>query len=109
MTIDQRYGHRLFDRIQKQPTAWKTGNHLRMNGHNHRTEPRVCKLAGRAQFYLAVSSVRAGHQCRIGNTELQMRYVHEPDPLSLMTMAQRQVAGRVLELFQRGTLRAPLN
>jgi len=31
MTIDQRYGHRLFDRIQKQPSARKAGNHLGMN------------------------------------------------------------------------------
>jgi len=45
MTIDKRYGHRLFDRIQKQPPAWKAGNHLRMNGRNHRTQARVRKLA----------------------------------------------------------------
>jgi hypothetical protein len=32
MTIDQRYGHRLFDRIHKQLSARKPGNHLRMNG-----------------------------------------------------------------------------
>src|ERR1700722_17829514 len=102
MTIDQRYGHRLFDRIQKQPPARKASNHLCMNGRNHRTKARVRKLARRAQFYLAVSSVRAGHQCLIGNTKLQMRYVHESDPLSLMTMAKCQVGCRVVELLQSG-------
>ena len=59
-----------------------------MNGRNQRTQAGVRKLALRAQFYLAISSVRGGHQCRIGNTELQMRYVHESNPLSLMTVAQ---------------------
>ena len=41
-----------------------------------------------AQVYLAVSSIRAGHQCRIGDSKLQMRYVHEPDPLAVMTVAE---------------------
>jgi hypothetical protein len=45
VTIDQRYGHRLFDRIQKQPPARKASNHLRINGRNHRTQARVRKLA----------------------------------------------------------------
>jgi hypothetical protein len=45
MTIDQRYRHRLFDGIQKQPPARKAGNHLRMNGRNHRTQARVRKFA----------------------------------------------------------------
>ena len=88
MTIDQRYGHRLFDRIQEQSSARKASNHLRMSGRNHRTQTRVRKLTGSVQFYLAVSSVRAGHQCRIGNTELQMRYVHKSNPLPHVTIAQ---------------------
>jgi hypothetical protein len=89
MTTDQGYGHRLFDRIQKQPPARKPSHHLGMNGCNQRTQAGVCKLAVRVQFDLAIRFVRGSHQCRIGNTELQMRYVHESDPLSLMTMAQR--------------------
>src|SRR5258706_7992100 len=32
MTTDQGYGHRLFDRIQKQPPARKPSHHLGMNG-----------------------------------------------------------------------------
>jgi hypothetical protein len=45
MTIDQRYSHRLFDRIQKQAPARKAGNHLRRDGGNHRAEARIRKLA----------------------------------------------------------------
>jgi hypothetical protein len=44
------------------------GNHFRMNGRNQRTQARVRKLALLAQFYLAISSVTGGHQCRIGKT-----------------------------------------
>src|SRR6266436_7918591 len=109
MAIDQRYGHRLFDTIHKQPPARKPGHHLLMSGRNQRTQAGVRELAMWVQFYLAISSVRGGHQWRIGNTELQMRYVHESNPLSHMTMAQCQVARPVVELFQRRTLRAPLN
>jgi hypothetical protein len=76
----QHYGHRLFDRIQKQPPARKASGHLRMNGRNHRTQTRVRKLALCAQFYLTVSSVRAGHQCRVRDAELQMRCRHESNP-----------------------------
>src|SRR5580693_1609607 len=39
MTIDQRYGHRLFERIQEQSSVRKASNHLRMSGRNHRTHP----------------------------------------------------------------------
>ncbi len=63
-----------------------------MSGRNQRTQAGVFKLAVRAQFDLSDRRVSGCRQCRIGNTELQMRYVHEPDPLSLMTIAQRQVA-----------------
>jgi hypothetical protein len=45
MTADQGYGHRLFDRIQKQPPARKASSHLRMNGRNYPTQARVRKLA----------------------------------------------------------------
>src|ERR1700730_10571458 len=109
LTTDQGYRHRLFDRIQKQPPAWKPSHHLGMNGRSQRTQAGVCKLAVRAQFHLATRFIRGSHQCRIGNTELQVRHVHESDPLSLMTMAQGQVASLVVELFESATLRAPLN
>jgi len=52
------------------------------------------------------SSVRAGHQCRVGNAELQMLYVHEANPLAYMTIAHCQVAGRVVETFRAGSLRS---
>ncbi len=45
MAIDQRYGHRPFDRIQKQPPAREASHHLRMNRRNHRAQARVRKLA----------------------------------------------------------------
>src|SRR5580700_7078985 len=89
VTADQGNSHRLFDRIQKQPPVRKPSHHLGMNGRNQRTEARVCKLAVRAKFHLAIPFVTGSHERRIGNTELQMRYVHEPDPLSHMTIAQR--------------------
>src|SRR5450755_353336 len=104
MTIDQRHGHRLFDGIQKQPPARKASNHLSMNSRNHRTQARLNKLARSTQFYLPICSVRAGHQRRVGNTDLQMRYVHSADPLTHMAIAQSKVPGRVDELFQRATL-----
>jgi len=88
MTIDERYGHRLFNRIQKQSPARKACNHLRMSRSDQRTQAGVCELSMWEQFYLAVSSVRGGHQWRIGNTELQMRRDHESNPLSHMTGAQ---------------------
>src|SRR2546425_218029 len=83
------HGHvrRLFDRIQKQQAARKPSYHLGVNDGRQRTQTGVCKLAVRAQFDLAIRFVRGSHQCRIGNTELQMRYFHESDPLSLMTVA----------------------
>src|SRR5713226_326086 len=109
MTIDERYGHRLFNRIQKQSPARKPSNHLRMSRRNQRTQSGVRELALWAQLYLAISSVRGGHQWRIGNTELQMRCGHEPNPLSHMTVAQCQIARCVVELFHRATPRAPLN
>ena len=89
MSTHQGYGHRLFDRIQKQPPAWKPSYHLGMNGRNQRTQAGVCKLAVRAQFDLAIRFFTGSQQCHIGNAQLQMRYVHESDPLSLMTIAQR--------------------
>jgi hypothetical protein len=88
MTTDQGYGHRLFDRIQKQPPARKSSHHLGMNGRNQRTQAGVGKLSVGAQFDFATRFARSGDQCCIGNTQLQMRYVHESDPLSLMTIAQ---------------------
>ena len=88
MTTHQGYGHRLFDRIHKQPPARKPSHHLGINGRNQRTQSGVCKLAVMAQFDLAIRLARGSHQCRIGNTELQMRYVHESDPLSLVAMAK---------------------
>jgi hypothetical protein len=45
MTLDQGYGHRLFDRIQKQPAARKTCNHLRTSGRRQRAQAGVSKLA----------------------------------------------------------------
>ena len=88
MTIDKCYGHRLFNRIQKQSPARKPCNHLRMSRRNQRTQAGVRELAMCVQFYLAISSVRGRHQWRIGNTELQMRCGHESNPLSHMTVAQ---------------------
>ena len=76
------------DRIQKKPPARKPSHHLGMNGRYQRTQAGICKLTARAQFDLAIRFVRGSHQCRIGNAELQMRNVHESDPLSLMTIAQ---------------------
>jgi hypothetical protein len=89
LTTDQGYGHRLFDRIQKQSAARKPTHHLGMNERSQRTQTGVCKLAVGAQFDLAIRFVGGSHQCRIGNTELQVWHVHESDPLSLMTVAQR--------------------
>src|SRR6266436_2735501 len=63
----------------------------------------------RPQLDLAIRFVRGSHQCRVGDSELQMRYGHESDPLSFVTIAQCQVRGRIVELFQCGTLRAPLD
>src|SRR5437016_13521483 len=109
MTTYQGYGHRLFDRIQKQPPARKPSHHLGMNGRNQRSQAGVCKLAVRAQFDLAIRSVRASQQSRTGNTTLQTRDAPDSEPLWLMTMAQRYVALRVVELVQGATLRAPRN
>src|SRR5262249_44739778 len=78
-------------------------------GCNQRAEAGVRKLAASVQFYLAVSSVGASHQCRIGNTEVQMRYIHESDRFTDMTLAYCQVSRRIVELFQQRTLRAPFN
>src|SRR5712664_1979362 len=58
MTIDERCGHRLFNRIQKQSPARKPSNHLRMSRRNQRTQSGVRELALWAQLYLAISSVR---------------------------------------------------
>src|SRR5712671_3907986 len=61
MTIDQRYGHRLFNRIQKQSPARKASSQLRMSRRDQRTQACVRELALCAQFYVAISSVRGGH------------------------------------------------
>src|SRR5215469_8435514 len=106
MITDQRYGHRLFDRIQKEPPARKTSRHLRMNRSNQPTHAGFRKLALRAQFYLTIRSMRGGRQCRIGNTDLQMRCGHDSYPLSYLTVAQCQIARHVVEFFHRGTPRA---
>jgi hypothetical protein len=45
MTHDQDYGHRLFDRIQKQPPTREAGNHFRTSGRSQRTQAGVSKLA----------------------------------------------------------------
>src|SRR5258705_3885413 len=103
MTVDKCDGHRLFNRIQKQSPARKPSNHFRMSRGNQRTQAGVREPALRAQFYLTISSVRGGHQWRIGNTELQVRCGHESNPLSRMTVAKCQIARRVVELFQSGT------
>src|SRR5262252_9910216 len=97
MIIDQRDGHRLFDRIQKQPPARKTSSHLRMNRSSQPTQAGVRKLALRAQFYLTIRSMRGGRQRRIGNTDLQMRCGHDSYPLSYLTVTQCQIARRVVE------------
>jgi hypothetical protein len=87
LTADQGHRHRLFDRIQKQPAARKPSYHLGVNDRSQRTQTGIRKFAVRAQFDLAIRFLRGSHQCRIGNTELQMRHFHESDPLSLMTVA----------------------
>jgi hypothetical protein len=73
MTIDQRRGYLLFDRIQKQSPARKPGNRLRTDGGNQRTQAGVRKLAIRVQFYLSRSRVSGSLQCSIADTDLQMR------------------------------------
>ena len=88
LTADQGDRHRLFDRIQKQPAARKPSHHLGMNGRSQRAQAGVCKLAVRAEFDFAIRFIRGSHQCRIGNTELQMWHVHESGLLSVMTIAQ---------------------
>jgi len=59
-----------------------------MSSRNQRTQARVSKLARSAQFYFAISSLSGGQQRRSGNTEPQMLYLHESDPLSYQTVAQ---------------------
>jgi hypothetical protein len=109
IATDESCGHRLFDGIQKQPAARKPSHHLGMNGRNQGVQAGVRKLPAGAKLDLAIWVVSGGDQCCVGNTELQVPYVHESDPLADMTIAQRQIARRIIELFERGTLRAPLN
>jgi hypothetical protein len=45
MTLDQGYGDRLFDRIQKQPSARKACNHLRTSDRSQRAQAGISKLA----------------------------------------------------------------
>ena len=87
VTADQGHRHRLFDRVQKESAAGKPAYHLGVNHRSQRTQTGVRKLALGAQFDLAIPFLSGSHQCRIGNTELQMRHFHESDPLSLMTVA----------------------
>ena len=99
----------MFDRIQEQPAVGKPSHHLCMNGGNQSTQAGVCKLATRPELYFTVRLVRGTYQSGIGDSELQVRYGHDPNPLSLMTIAQCQIARGIIELFQSGTLRAPLD
>jgi CubicO group peptidase (beta-lactamase class C family) len=72
---------------QKKPAVRKARNHLRVSSHNQRTQARVGKLARGTQFDIAICSITGGQQCRIGNTKLEMLYVHESDPISHMALA----------------------
>ncbi len=58
-----------------------------MDGVNQGPQAGVYKLAVRVQFDLAIRFVSGRRQRRIGDTELQMRDVHETDPLAVMTIA----------------------
>ena len=59
--------------------------------------------ASRSRSDPVVGHHRGGRQRRIGNTELQMRYVHDPNPFPAMTVAEGQVAHRIAELLKGGT------